>query len=60
MKDNKRFDASLTVAIPSKLSELVETAANQKFCNSSTYVRQSIARSLKDDGFDLNSLTGVA
>ena len=59
MKD-KRFDASLTVAVPTKLSELVEAAANQKFCNSSTYIRQALARSLKDDGFDLNALMHVA
>jgi hypothetical protein len=60
MKDHKRFDASVTVAIPTKLSELIETAANQQFTNTSTYVRQSIARSLKEDGFDLDSLTRVA
>jgi hypothetical protein len=59
MKD-KRFDASLTVAVPTKLTELVEAAATQKFTNSSTYVRQSIARALKDDGFDLDALTRVA
>lgn len=58
MKDRQRFDASLTVAVPTKLTELVEAAATQKFTNSSTYIRQSIARSLKDDGFDLGALTG--
>jgi Arc/MetJ-type ribon-helix-helix transcriptional regulator len=59
MKD-KRFDSSLTVAVPTKLSQFVEAAASQKFTNASTYIRQSIARSLKDDGFDLNELTRVA
>jgi Arc/MetJ-type ribon-helix-helix transcriptional regulator len=55
MSKNNRFSVSLTVALPTKLSDLVVKAAEQRYTNTSSYVRQSIARSLKDDGFDLDA-----
>ena len=53
MSYDKRYGATLAVNVPSKLAELVETAAKQQFTNASTYVRQAVARSLKADGYDL-------
>jgi hypothetical protein len=55
MSYTKRYGATLAVNVPAAIAELVETAAKKQFTNSSTYVRQAVARSLKADGFDLEA-----
>ena len=54
MKPQKqRYDDQLAVSVPRKMSEAVETAAAQQFTSASAYIRQAVAKSLKDDGFNL-------
>jgi predicted HicB family RNase H-like nuclease len=55
MKPSKpRYDEQLAVSVPRKMSEAVEMAAAQQFTSASAYIRQAVARSLQNDGFDLS------
>jgi hypothetical protein len=56
----ERFDDSLTIMLPTKVSEMVQTAASRRLTNSSNYVRQAVAKSLREDGFDLDAAMRVA
>jgi predicted HicB family RNase H-like nuclease len=49
-----KYEAQLAVSVPRKMSEAVEMAAAQQFTSASAYIRQAVARSLQNDGFDLS------
>ena len=48
-----KYEASVTFSVPTKMSEAVETVAARQFTSASAYIRQAVARSLQNDGFDL-------
>jgi hypothetical protein len=49
-----KYEASVTFSAPTQLSEAVERAAREQYTSASAYIRQAIAKSLQNDGFDLS------